>query len=251
MKNIYSIFLTLFIFIILLIGGCSSSTEVEKIELPTEDLLLHYQFNGNSNNKISSLSDGENYGAQLTQDRFKSDSSAYYFNGYDSYIDIGNVELTKPNFPITISVWVKKTDDEQGWIFGNNLDQNYYKGIFLGFGDGNLISLHFGNGNVIGSPAARRSIYAIDPIELSKWHHIVGIIKSADSMQLYLNGDEISTVFSGTANEIVYDQGIACFGKFHNWQYQRARYFKGMIDDFRLYNKSLDEEEIKSLFLEK
>ena len=238
------------VLIIFVIISCSSSTEIGNQELPAESLLLHYKFNGNSQNEINSLSDGKNYEVQLTQDRFKRDSSAYYFNGYNSHIDIGNGELTKPDFPITLSVWVKKTDNEQGWIFGNNLNSANYMGIFLGFGDGNLLSLHFGNGGAVGSSAARRSVYAIDPIELSKWYHVVGIIESADSMRLFLNGNEKSTVYSGTADKIVYDEGIACFGKFHNWQYQQARFYKGVIDDFRLYSRTLTEQEIIKLYLE-
>ncbi|MCW8848849.1 MAG: LamG domain-containing protein [Melioribacteraceae bacterium] len=233
-----------------LLTNCSNSTQSTKIEMPTEGLLLYYPFNGDAKNDISAIADGQNFGAQLTQDRFKNDSSAYYFNGFDSYIDIGNEDITKPGFPVTISVWIKKTDNEQGWIFSNNLNQNYYKGIFMGFGDGNLISLHFGNGNLIGTPAARRSIYAIDPIELSKWYHIIGIIESADNMKLYINGVEISTVYSGSASKLVYDNGIACFGKFHNWQNQNARYFKGMIDDFRIYDRVLNDEEIENLYKE-
>lgn len=250
MKKLLLRLITILILSLSLFTNCSNSTQSTKIEMPTEGILLYYPFNSNARNDISSIADGHNFGAQLTQDRFKNDSSAFYFNGFDSYIDIGNEDITKPGFPVTISVWIKKTDNEQGWIFSNNLDPNYYKGIFLGFGDGNLISLHFGNGNLIGSPTARRSVYAIDPIELSTWYHVIGIIESAENMKIYLNGDELSTVSSGSASQLFYDNGIACFGKFYNWQNQRARYFKGMIDDFRIYNRVLSDAEIGTLFKE-
>jgi hypothetical protein len=231
--------------------GCSNSTKSERMDLPTDDLILHYKFDGNASNVISSISDGRIFNTQLTQDRHGRDSSSYYYNGFDSYIDIGNSDLVKPELPVTISVWIKKTDSEQGWVFGNNLNPHNYMGIFLGFGDGNLISLHFGNGNQVGRLESRRSIYATDPIELSKWYHVVGIIESFDTMRLYLNGDEISTVYSGTAAQLVYDEGSACFGKYYNWQYQNARHFKGMIDDFRLYSRVLNNEEIEILYKEK
>lgn len=250
MKVILLKYFIVFLLANALLINCTNSTESTKMELPTEDLLLHYKFDGNTKNEILSNTDGQNFNAQLTEDRFKKDSSSYYFNGYNSYIDIGNDASTKPEFPVTISVWIKKTDNEQGWIFGNNLSAYNYFGIFLGFGDGNLISLHFGNGDQIGSPYARRSVYATDPIDLSTWYHVVGIIESSENMRIYLNGNEISTVYSGTATQMVYDEGIACFGKYHNWQNQNARFFKGMIDDFRLFNRILNNEEIESLFKE-
>ncbi|MDX1699477.1 MAG: LamG-like jellyroll fold domain-containing protein, partial [Melioribacteraceae bacterium] len=216
-----------------------------------DSLIAHYTFDSNAEDSSRNQLDGTVYQASLTNDRFLNDSSAYFFNGIDSYIDLSKNQLLKPNFPISISVWFMKHNDEQGWIFCNNLDSINYYGVFLGFGDSNKISLHYGNGMQIGRLYSRRSIYSVQSVELAKWYHAVGIIESPENMILYLNGKEIDVINSGTADELAYNDGIACIGKFHNWQNQNARYFNGIIDDFRLYNKALTKNEIEILHQEK
>jgi len=188
---------------------------------------------------------------QPTENRFMEKDKAYYFNGFNSFIELKNDNLLKPSLPISISTWFKKTDNEQGWLFSNSNDNSRYYGVFLGFGDGNLLSLHYGNGGKIGNYNSRRSIYSIDPINLSRWYHVVAEINSFDDMKIYLNNKLLNTVYFGEASELVYNDGNISFGMKKNWIEKFPMHFKGIIDDFRLYDHPLAKEKIEKLFHEK
>ncbi|MFB6305968.1 MAG: LamG-like jellyroll fold domain-containing protein, partial [Flavobacteriales bacterium] len=83
-------------------------------------LKAYYPFNGNANDESGWGYDGTVMnGANLTTDRFGNDSSAYYFDGVDDYINIGD-PLSGHSGSVSISVWIlhtkKDTADSQVFI---------------------------------------------------------------------------------------------------------------------------------------
>ena len=71
----------------------------------TEGLVAHYPFNGNANDESGNGNDGIVSGnLQPTADRFGTPDHAYYFNGTDSYVNIGDLDLPG-NF--SASIWIK------------------------------------------------------------------------------------------------------------------------------------------------
>lgn len=188
---------------------------------------------------------------ELVENRFGEEGEAFNFNGIDSYMQLKDSEKFKVDFPITVSTWFKKKNMDQGWLFSSCYDSLAYQGMFLGITTGNIVSLHYGNGGVIGSLNSRRSVYLLKPIELNEWIHIVGIISDDMNMDIYLNNKKQKCYYSGYAKKISYNNLPACFGIINNSTVVSAKYFDGAIDDFRFYNKVLSEEEIDELFHEK
>lgn len=80
------------------------------------NLVLHYPFNGNTNDISASSNHGINNGAVLTNDRFGNANRAYEFNGTNSYVASTN-SLSSP-FPMSISLWFKTTTTNGGKLFG-------------------------------------------------------------------------------------------------------------------------------------
>ncbi|MEZ4577795.1 MAG: hypothetical protein R2875_07210 [Desulfobacterales bacterium] len=101
-----------------------------------DGLVAFYPFNGNANDESGNGNNGTVYGAGLTADRHGNLNSAYNFDGINDYIDIGN--NVKPQFPITVSAWVKLDQfDKQIAIFRNDqVDSGSYRyGLVLAIDD--------------------------------------------------------------------------------------------------------------------
>ena len=71
-------------------------------QVPTQNLVAYYPFDGNANDASGNGNDAVNNNALLTTDRFGSVNSAYDFNGFDAYLEISN----DFDFPErTINLW--------------------------------------------------------------------------------------------------------------------------------------------------
>lgn len=79
------------------------------------------------------------------------------------------------------------------------------------------------------------------------WHHVVGVYNKATGEQkLYINGQLVSTQTHPAGNTIVpltsYADMRTGYSRVNNG------YFKGVIDDVRVYKSALSEQEAQSLY---
>ena len=176
-------------------------------------------------------------------------TGSYLFNGVDNYIDVSNSYWQSifnndigNNF--TISAWIKPNTLKDSVIVGQRLCDNMVFGIrdngklFLGMDD-------------IGCLAWGNPIESDDSIVEDEWQHVVVrfINNTTDSIAtFYINGDYNGTspAWDGNGIEVKSDLFIGWqsrshsnFGKMH---------FDGFIDDVRIYNRELSEQEIKWLY---
>jgi hypothetical protein len=79
------------------------------------------------------------------------------------------------------------------------------------------------------------------------WTHIVGIIRGATDMDLYVNEVNIGGTYSGTGGSIAYGSDSARIGQ-GNSSLWSSFPFNGKIDDVRIYNRALSADEIKRLY---
>ena len=220
---------------------------------PTNGLVAYYPFNGNANDASGNGNNGTVNGATLSTDRFGKLNSAYSFNGISDFIEIPpSTSINTANMNnISISVWVNvnkfngynrivnmsnKTDNI-------NLDMAVNNG---GVGDptvNNKIVFQnytgFGNDNPI--------VWDKDTTALHNWYHVVAIMDFVNkTAYLYVNGNLV-TSYTGTIatrpNNPYLDIGRPVL--FPTWLS-----FDGIIDDIRIYNRSLSSAEILQLFKE-
>lgn len=205
-----------------------------------DGLALFLPFNGNANDLSGSNNNGTVSGAALTQDRFGVDGQAYSFNGNGDYISIAD----NPNLfsdELTISWWYKMTEilgGERvviGWVDGGHRYQQFFNG-------GQLSYL---NGYNVGQPGIYfNPIYGLN--ELNIWKHVVVTYKklgtSTSTTSIYVDGELKQTDNHSLAMD--YAPGPDFFiGKNHN-----GNFFKGSLDDFRIYNRVLNNNEILALY---
>lgn len=204
------------------------------------DLVLFLPFNGNANDESGSGNNGTVNGASLTQDRFGVNNRAYQFDGLNDFISIAD----NPNLfsdELTISWWYKMTEilgGERvviGWVDGGHRYQQFFNGGQLSYLNGYNVS-QFG---MYFNP-----IYGLN--DLNVWKNVVVTYQktgeSTSTTSLYIDGELKQTDSHFLAMDYV--PGIDLFiGKNHN-----GAFFKGYLDDFRIYNRILNNDEILALY---
>ena len=198
-----------------------------------DGLVAYYPFNGNANDESGNGNHGTVYGATLTTDRFGNVSNAYSFNGVNTYIDMGVLNI---NLPVTVSLWFNSSsinalyDTLLGW---NDPEDTGIQ--IMGNGDGKM---RFRIGSNMEDVISQSTIDG-DGI----WH-LVTITRENDVMKAYVDG--VLEVTSNPSSLIVNAHKLY-FGK--SFQPDNFNeYFNGKIDDVRIYNRALSEVEIQELY---
>jgi hypothetical protein len=199
--------------------------------LPTQGLVAYYPFNGNANDESGHGNNGTVNGATLTTDRFGKVNKAYSFDGsqYISVSDANNLDLTN-NF--TISVWINVNT----FVYLGGIVSKYQSNAAYGY------TLRLSKN----SPYKKINFSEFEGVNFlsaSFWYHIVGMVKNGAAM-IYVNG---SLDASGIPGTLQANSDPLRIGE--DFQ-ANARYFKGKIDDIRIYNRALTDQEIQVLYHE-
>ena len=212
------------------------------------DQLLFFDFNGNMTSKFSGLV-MTNYGSAFGADRKNQSDSSIVFdqNGFiSSPSDTANVD-----FPITVSYWMKLNSINDVNIFfrTDNVQNNHY-GIWMNNLNSGGMTISFGGGLGIANSTNAR-YFTTDPsdvsIEANKWHHIVGIIRSFDDMEIYIDCKKVSGTYGGTGFTNVKYSTTGDFRIGGATSYQGVDMnIDGSLDDFGFWTRVLEDEEIKS-----
>lgn len=204
------------------------------------DLVLFLPFSGNANDESGNGNNGTVNGASLTQDRFGVSDRAYNFNGIMDFISIAD----NPNLfsdELTISWWYKITEilgGERvviGWVDGGHRYQQFFNG-------GQLSYL---NGYNVAQPGIYfNPIYGLN--DLNVWKNVVVTYQktgeSTSTTSIYVDGELKQTDNHSLAMD--YAPGPDFFiGKNHN-----GNFFKGYLDDLRIFNRILTSNEILDLY---
>ena len=162
---------------------------------------------------------------------------ALSFDGVDDYVDCGNDESLDLFGEITVAAWFRTTQDSVGSIC---LRKRYNYGTSPGFGlsinnDGQ-VSFNLGDGT------NRADACTTDAYNDGNWHYAVGV-KDGSMVYIYIDG-----VLKGTDTDDVNITAYDCnlmIGQ-RGWG---GNFFNGLIDEVRIYNRALSEEEIRRHFL--
>lgn len=206
-----------------------------------KNLVAYYPFNGNANDESGNRNNCKIVGASLANDRFQRKDSALYFDGVSNmlFADVKNLfELSSPH---TISWWYK-IDTIQTYTDIN--------------GAGNMWALVNADGGVGVQSGFRAPAYKTLGLDVwlwggatllqtnipdvKLWHHCVYTFDST-IQRFYIDGKEVAkakvSVRKGIVKQIM-------FGNYPDGD----QYFKGNLDDVRIYNKALLPKEVENLF---
>jgi hypothetical protein len=158
------------------------------------------------------------------------------FDGDGDYINCGNDPIFDITDEITLTVWVNSNDN-------GNSEHN----CWLGKGD-NAYAIKHQSGNYleffIYDGDWHSTNYSTDITSLNgDWHHMAGTYDGSE-LKFYLDGElAANLVYSSTIGTAAHNVTIG-----ENSQ-ATGRYFDGMLDDPRIYNKALSQDDIKSIMM--
>ncbi len=215
-------------------------------QISTDGLVRYYPFNESAADYTPNAQHGTVVGATLTTDRFGHPSAAYSFNGISDYIQIPAADLLFNQY--TYSVWaqMQETPPAGGKYMVFNIgsgggDQyvnvnNYYEGLYNGWESGGYNN----NGTIYFSPSGSDAV-------ANQWVHLVSV-RTATGIKFYLNG-VLAGGNGGAATVTPYygsNPGLGYIGMRNNYTFN----FKGKIDDVRIYNRPITEQEVIALYNE-
>ncbi|MBN2293619.1 MAG: hypothetical protein JXM70_14415, partial [Pirellulales bacterium] len=194
--------------------------------------LLHFfQFDGDTVDAISGVT-AKNYGADPTEGRFELSDTCYSFDGY-AWMRAALDDLPLGNAPKTLSLWVQSADGEMdgsaehianwgtaatGQAFGL---MDYWSGRWGGY-------MH--------NTDINSGIY-ID----TNWHHLV-LSYDGTTARLFVDGHKVASPTK------VLDTAAAPFLIGIRPDLSWPCTFDGMVDDIRIYDRALADNEVASLY---
>ncbi|OHB55552.1 MAG: hypothetical protein A2173_04075 [Planctomycetes bacterium RBG_13_44_8b] len=166
------------------------------------------------------------------------DSALSFSGGYDELVDCGNPASLNITDTITLSAWVNTNDA------GNSEDNPYVtKGnnsYALRHTAGNSIGFYIYAG---GSPFL--VFYAVTSEFNDTWHHIAGTYDGSNII-LYIDGESMAnTAHTGPIDTGGFNVNIGSDAA------QTWMWYNGLIDDVRIYNRALTQQEIQQVMVAK
>jgi hypothetical protein len=199
----------------------------------TDGLVAYYPFNGNANDESGNGNDGTVNGATLASDRFGETDSAYDFDGVNDYVEILDSPELSGMSELSLSAWVRINEpfSENGVIISKwSPSPRSYVFYFKPTAD--VVRLGM---------SSHGSTFPDKLINIQQWHHLLAVLDGTQ-ITLFLDGNAQSTTsYSGSVPASTMNVLI---GKEHDVE----RYFKGSIDDLRIYDRALSNNEVAELY---
>jgi len=201
--------------------------------IPT-DTYMNFPLNGNASEMSGNNFYGTfNGGIINTTDRFGNPSGALQFDGSTGYIDIPcNEILGIADF--SVSYWACPATDNKGFVFSKEqsfLARNQFRmggtGDYFGCFCDSTIAI--GGGLPFTPTADEWSFYTI--------------VRKNDSINLYING-----VYKSTLKTTIPIDNRNTFNYRIGAMYNADSYYKGKIDDLKMFKRVLSSNEIKALY---
>jgi len=202
-------------------------------------LVLWLKFNEGSGNIAYDSSfynnHGTIYGATWTDGKF---GKALSFDGVDDYVEVPNEDRLTYLTPITIAVWIYPTEfNIDNEIISSTYGAGGYELAIMN--DGTKVKFQYHNGT-----QWRVSAFSYT-FSTNKWYFIA-VTYSANGGEMFINGESIGT-FPYTGDIVNPPNTDSLFiGTCANPEYRE--WFNGTIDEVRIYNRALSENEIKMLY---
>lgn len=195
-------------------------------------LVAEYNFSGNTDDTSGHDNHGILYGATLTTDRFGNEDAAYYFDGEDDFID------TETSFDFeerTVSVWfsVEDTESEHQVIDQDALSLEY------GAYD---VSVRLGG--IYANAGGDGSNMLVENVVVDQWYHVV-VVRGTDFIKYYVDGELVLTSAPTPSGSINNQNEETVIG---TYRAENGQFFRGKIDDIKIYDCVLEIDEIESLY---
>jgi hypothetical protein len=212
--------------------------------------VAYYPFNGNAKDESGNGHVGEVKGATLSKDRHNADGKAYSFDGINDYISVpdhNDLDLgTGAVKEMTISLWIKHNGNN-GMLISKISNQSSTYVDYAIHMDTSIPreGLIWGTGRSAAGGGDDVNAWMMTgttpPADV--WHHVLVTYQNSGggTKRVYLNGQLIKQASIGSQNA-ANNSPLRIGSEFNR------NYWNGKIDDVRIYNRALSEEEVKALY---
>lgn len=216
-------------------------------------LIAYYPFNGNANDESGNGHNPSVVKATFTSDRLGKPNSACQFNGTSNFIRIPDDNAFHFNNGFSISAWVSIKGVYGGLCHGNRIlmkgysDLAYSGNYMLAFDDNHYTQ---GRNCEIATPdRSHQNFYGMytnnksnNYIVPNKWYLLTYVFDGTNAL-LYV---DCKLQEKGSAKDQGFSNSYDIFlGKMDNDQY--PYWFNGLLDELRIYDRPLNENEISAL----
>lgn len=171
---------------------------------------------------------------------------AFLFNGSTGYIDFGNILGFERTDAFSVSCWVNViTTGKENSIFSKMNFTSPYPGLYSCIGSTNNYKIY-----LLGQTTTSRIFtYATQAINLNNWYHLVFTYdgsSNVNTIMLYkdtiiqsktISNNALDTTILNTVNFLIGGRTGTT-----------TQYFSGFIQNFKLFNKELNSQEVRALY---
>lgn len=168
------------------------------------------------------------------------------FDGIDDLIDLGD-NYHSVNLPFSVSSWIyiDPTVNYPVPIFVSNDNDPIYRGFWF-FISQNLIWCEFGDGTGGSTPSFRRGKQASVNNVIGRWINVCAIMRGPFDISLFVNGINVGGNSMGASTLTMASSFPGDHAKIGYFLSNNVTYrFKGSMDEVRLWNKALTENEVR------
>ena len=202
----------------------------------SDGLVAWYCLDGDAQDNSDSSNHGTLNGGTLASDRFGNSGSALYFDGKQDNITVA-APLEGSSY--SFSFWVEMETMTTGvaFWFGNTITSNRVSGSVNYSHNGTNSA--FWDVGAVSPPCRTEKVGKVFP---TTWEHYVMTHDSATATStLYVDGQVLKT---NTCTNIRDLKGVPLYIA----SAAGTLYFKGTMDDFRIYNRALTAQEVQLLY---
>lgn len=212
----------------LLVGSSAEAT-------PTTGLVAYFPFSGNAQDASGSGNHGSVHGASLTADRFGRDDRAYYFDG-DDFIQAPHSPILELATSMTLAAWVRHDTGTSPQHIVNMTE--FTRGYRLAAWRGNPVGYA---GEFYTESGSQNLVWdGVLPL-IDVWTH-VATTWDGTTFAIYRNGQLAST--RPTFGQIGPSSNDLFIGVLSVSGVPVQGFFRGDIDDVRVYDRALSAEEV-------
>ncbi len=230
------------------------------IVLPNEGLVAHFPFNNTSEEITSANFSVIEEFFSTSDNRFGEPGQAIALNGIDEFISYQHNDLLNFNRieDFTLAVWVNPSEQLNLESSYNAIISKWFAASFHPY----PFTLRWWNSTA--DPSYADSFYSrqwygncdqnelnrlySDVANIEEWYFVV-IVKEGSKVKLYvdnvLQSENISPYADNAFCDTETDAPLFIGKRFDN-----ERYFKGLVDELRIYSNALDENALNALFVE-
>lgn len=207
-----------------------------------QGLAAHFSFDGDANDASGNGNHGSVNGAVPVSDRNGKKNAAYLFDGINDYISLPASALNNLG-NCTMAFWIKLESNSFGTLISKQHNAVNSTAISIGYLPSDPKNIR--NGRVTFYLSNQSNNESIEGLETSKYYHLA-FSYSNRNIKTYLNGQLINEK-SGSYN--IPNDNSPTATTIGAWLGDGGgKYFNGIMDDVKIYNRVLSDGEVKALY---